>query len=131
MFHQLQAQGSNLSGANFTGAQMAEANFQGADLGGACLVGANLLGAAIDNSTNLKDAIFCRTLMPDGSLNDSGCDQGTPCCPAPAICQGDACAGDDPCQLHKIDDLCTGDWIPFPNHCCPPWCARRPWPLRL
>jgi hypothetical protein len=81
--------GSQFSGANFTGAQMAGANFQGADLGGACLVGANLLDAAIDSSTNLKDAMFCHTVMPDGSRNDRDCDRGTHCCPSP--CQDNQC----------------------------------------
>ncbi|MCC7021284.1 MAG: hypothetical protein IT338_00570, partial [Thermomicrobiales bacterium] len=26
-------------------------------------------------------AIFCRTTMPNGSRNDTGCAKGTPCCP--------------------------------------------------
>ncbi|MGH3803103.1 MAG: pentapeptide repeat-containing protein, partial [Pseudonocardiaceae bacterium] len=90
-FFELNAQGSNLSQANFTDAQMAGANFQGADLGGACLVGANLLGAVIDASTNLRGAVYCRTLMPDGTFNDRDCGQGSRCCPAPLNCEGDLC----------------------------------------
>ena len=80
-------QGANFSHANFTGAELAGANLQGADLGGACLVGANLLGADLAGA-NLKGAIFCQTLMPDGSFNDQDCGQGTRCCPAPIINEG-------------------------------------------
>jgi hypothetical protein len=86
-FFERAVQGSNLSQANFTGAEMAGANLQGADLGGACLVGANLLGADLAGA-NLDGAIFCRTLMPDGSFNDQDCGQGTRCCPAPVSSDG-------------------------------------------
>ncbi|MGH2615344.1 MAG: pentapeptide repeat-containing protein [Thermomicrobiales bacterium] len=73
--------GANLGSANFGDATLTNANFQGANLGKACLVDANLAGAIIDNSTNLFQAVFCRTTMPDGSINDSGCNRGTVCCP--------------------------------------------------
>jgi hypothetical protein len=111
-FFQRNAQGANLSHTNFTDAQMAEANFQGADLGGACLVGANLLEAVIDNSTSLKNAIFCHTLMPDGATNDSGCGKGTRCCPTPGpICR--TCADD---CLGSINDICNAFGT---RRCCP------------
>jgi hypothetical protein len=94
-FHQRDVRGADLSGANLTGAQLSEANLQGVDLGGACLVGANLLAATIDSSTNVKDAIFCHTLMPDGSVNDHDCGKGTDCCPTPEAncrtCEGAQC----------------------------------------
>jgi hypothetical protein len=120
-FFELEAQGSNLSHANFTEAQLAGANLQGADLGGACLVGANLLDAVIDNSTNLKGAIFCQTLMPDGSFNDSGCEQDTRCCPTPPVCEaGEVCPV--ACADHQ-GATCSVFNFPFPNCCRPFMCT--------
>jgi uncharacterized protein YjbI with pentapeptide repeats len=69
--------GANLSNSNFTGAQLAKANFRGANLSGACLVGASLADAKLGGSVNLHNAVYCRTLMPDGSINDQDCDKGT------------------------------------------------------
>jgi uncharacterized protein YjbI with pentapeptide repeats len=40
---------------------------KGAVLSGTNLKGANMEGAKLD------DAKFCKTVMPDGSINDSGC----------------------------------------------------------
>ena len=66
--------GANLSGANLTGADLG-----GANLNGACIVDADLSGANMQGVT-AEHAIFCRTRMPDGSTNNSGCDHGTRCC---------------------------------------------------
>jgi uncharacterized protein YjbI with pentapeptide repeats len=43
-----------------------------ANLKGALLVGTNLKGAKMDDA-KLDDAKFCKTVMPDGAVNDSGC----------------------------------------------------------
>jgi hypothetical protein len=71
----------NLSRANLRGADLTGVNFTRANLSGACLVDANFFGATFTNSTNLYNAIFCRTIMPDGSVNNSGCGSATACCP--------------------------------------------------
>jgi hypothetical protein len=113
-FFELEAQGSNLSHANFTDAQMAGANFQGANLGNACLVGSNLLGAAIDAATNVQDAVFCRTLMPDGSFNDRDCGKGSRCCPAPFSCVGERC----PATCIDAPNAQCSLSIPY-GGCCP------------
>jgi hypothetical protein len=81
-FVDLDVQGAILNGANFTDADASGTNFHGVLLKGACFVGADLFGATIDESTLLEGAIFCNTTMPDGSLNNTGCNQGTACCPA-------------------------------------------------
>jgi hypothetical protein len=74
--------GANLHMANLTNAYLREANLTGADLGAAVLLNANMKGAVLIGA-NLKDAKmdgakmdeakFCKTTMPDGSVNDSGC----------------------------------------------------------
>jgi hypothetical protein len=102
-------QGSSFHGANLAGAQMAQANLQGVDLGGACLVGANLLDADLAGA-NLDGAIFCHTTMPDGTTNDSGCGQGTRCCPTG--CQGELCPTE---CIHDINRVCSI----FGTPCCP------------
>jgi uncharacterized protein YjbI with pentapeptide repeats len=58
---------ANLVGAVLTRANLSRANLGGVDLGRANLSGANLSGA------NLTDALFCRTTMPDGSINNRDC----------------------------------------------------------
>jgi hypothetical protein len=88
------ARGSNLSNANFRDADAYGADFRGANLSGACFVDASLYGAKLGASVNLHGAVFCRTVMPDGSIDDSGCDNGTPCCPTDAPPpQGGTCRG--------------------------------------
>lgn len=107
--------GANLGQANFTNANASGANFQAANLGQACLVDANLTGAKINASTNLGGAIFCRTIMPDTSVNNSGCFSGTRCCPT---CEQDAqCgAGAVCCNGNcKIGDCCTNADCDDPN----------------
>ena len=52
--------------------ECAECNLEGADLRNADLYGANLRNANL-NSATMKGAILCNTIMPDGSVIDSGC----------------------------------------------------------
>lgn len=107
-FFERDVRGSNLSHGNFTGAQLAKADFRGANLSGGCFVDANLLEAKLGSSVNLGNAIFCRTLMPDGSINDRDCDKGTACCPT--VCQGPDC--EDTCR--EVLEPCTIIFSP----CC-------------
>jgi len=67
-------QNANLRGANLTGADLNGANLTGADLNGANLNGADLSNAKFLNADILwikhnNRTVFCRTTMPDGSLN--------------------------------------------------------------
>jgi hypothetical protein len=101
--------GANLSKSNFTGAQLPGADFRGANLSRACLVGANLLDAKLGASVNLRKAVFCGTLMPDGSRNDRDCEQGTACCPTG--CEGGECG--DGCV--GFNQVCS---ILSPLRCC-------------
>jgi len=69
--------GANLSGANLSGAYLRKADLRKADLTETSLVGAdlreaNLTGANLSNS-KLAAARFCKTVMPDGSLNNKNC----------------------------------------------------------
>jgi len=92
-FIEQDVRGSNLSNANFTDTDAWGADFRGANLSGACFVNATLLDAKLGNSVNLDKAIFCHTIMPDGSIDDSGCDKATACCPTAPPPQGDTCRG--------------------------------------
>jgi len=58
---------TNCRNAIFKGANMQFAKLIGADLTNADLAGANMNGA------HTRDAIFCNTTMPDGTINNSGC----------------------------------------------------------
>jgi hypothetical protein len=80
VFRNKDVRGSNLSNANFYNADLTGADFRGANLSGGCFINANLTGAKLGSSVNLKDAVFCRTTMPDGTIDNSGCDGDTPCC---------------------------------------------------
>ena len=68
---------SDLTKVNLTGANLTEARLDGANLTGASLKEANLTDAVL-MGVNLDGADttggrFCRTIMPDGSENNSGC----------------------------------------------------------
>ena len=75
--------GANLRRANFMrtelkyakliGADLRFANFTWADLYQADFTNANLSGALLAESRNLSEAIFCRTVMPDGAVSNLNC----------------------------------------------------------
>lgn len=91
----LDCTGCNISRANLRGANLSGANLTRANLSGSCLVNATLSGATIANNTNLANAVFCNTVMPDGSINNSGCGNGTTCCDTclPSTCAQTCCSG--------------------------------------
>ena len=64
---------TNLRQADLRYSNLSHANFIWANLSGADLRGATLLDAIISESRNLDEAIFCKTIMPDGRLNNSNC----------------------------------------------------------
>ncbi len=72
--------GCNAGGISLIGGDASGANFRGANLGNACLIDADLTNAKFNGGTNLSGTLFCRTTMPDGSVNNSGCDRDTRCC---------------------------------------------------
>ena len=75
--------GANLRRANFMrtelkyakliGADLRSANFTWADLYQANFTNANLSGALLAESRNLSEAIFFRTVMPDGAVSNLNC----------------------------------------------------------
>jgi hypothetical protein len=111
----------NGSNANFRGVNFNGANLSDANLSSACLVEANLTGANLTR-TNLGHAIRCRTVMPNGEIDDSGCGSATSCCPTcsepgkacgtgigggccgNAICAGGVCAGCPAVTPHRCSD---------------------------
>ncbi len=65
--------GANLYKASLTGADLREADLREADLNEADLRGANLHGADL-RGANLRGATFCKTTMPDGTINNNDCE---------------------------------------------------------
>jgi len=63
---------ANLSGAYLTEANLIKAGLSEADLSGADLSGANLEAANLSGAS-LERVKFCRTTMPDGTLNNRDC----------------------------------------------------------
>lgn len=110
------ASGSQLSRTSFRGSDLSGADLQGSDLGGACLVGANLEGAKLGPSVDLDGAIFCNTVMPDGSRNDSGCEETTACCPP---LETDCPNADIDCYMTDDQNVCLTLINGFPSvgHC--------------
>ena len=101
------------------------ANLTKANLSGACLVDATLSGATVTNNTNMYNAIFCRTTMPDGSINNSGCSSGTPCCPtcdAAHLCPSGCCnTAAGTCGVCPSGSTCGGGNPGIPGFCgCTP-----------
>lgn len=111
----LDCTGCNLSRTNLNGATFSGANFTRANLSGSCLVDADFTGATFANNTNLYNAIFCNTTMPDGNINNSGCGSGTACC-STCIQAGDACGagiGGACCDATQCTNGLCGDPGPF------------------
>ena len=108
----------NLSYANLRGVDATGANFTRANLSYACLVDADLTGATIASTTNLSFAIFCRTTMPNGNVNNSGCNKGTDCCPTCNRGFGQSCGA--PGQVCCNGFVCQGNTCVCPvgqTHC--------------
>ncbi len=64
---------TGLKDAFLVGADLRFANFTWADLYGTDFTDANLYGASLSGSRNLSQAIFCRTVMPDGTVSNLHC----------------------------------------------------------
>ncbi len=125
----------NISRANLRGANLSGVNLTAANLSGSCLIDANLTGAIIANTTNLYNAIFCNTTMPNGSVNNSGCESGTTCCSTctPTTCQNlgkscgewpDGCDGTLQCGSCGTGQLCDDGACPACDVCAS-GCAHR------
>jgi hypothetical protein len=112
--------GANLGGANFTGAILTNANFSNANLDKTCFVDADLTGARVSGAST-GAAIFCRTTMPDGSRNDSGCGRGTNCCPT---CDGPCPSGQHCCGNGECRECCSGAQCPS-RVCCRGSCCAE------
>ncbi len=120
----LNCTGCNISRANLRGADLRGANLTRANLSGSCLTNADLTGAIIANTTNLYNAIFCNTTMPDGSINNSSCGSVTACCPGPCLpdCAEKACGADDGCGGICQTESCTNGQICCNGTCCDGCC---------
>jgi hypothetical protein len=59
--------GANLRDANFAGGDLRNADLSGEDLSGANLFKANLTGV------RLQSVKLCKTTMPNGSIDNTGC----------------------------------------------------------
>jgi len=64
--------GADLSNANFRGTNLHQSSLYEANMSGADLTEADLSFADMDDAVT-DGAIFCRTTMPDTSVNNSGC----------------------------------------------------------
>jgi hypothetical protein len=80
LFRNRDVRGANLSRSSFRGADLRGADLRGTNLSGACFTGASLEGAKLGASVNRHGAIFCNTVMPDGSNDGSGCAKTSACC---------------------------------------------------
>ena len=128
----LNCTGCNLSRANLRGATFSGTNFTKANLSGACLVDADFTGATFANTTNLSNAIFCNTTMPDGSVNDSGLARaGRPAAPtcAAATCQslGKRCGGSVPGWLWRHASAVEDALVVATSLCCAGSCLSTTW----
>ena len=114
------------------GRASAAPSLDGSTWGDACLFGADFTGADLGGDLTLFDnALFCGTVMPDGSVNDRDCDRGHRLLPSGAgrrracqsagrlrrpACQTKACTNGQ-CAYTVVADgsspngLCAG-------HCC-------------
>ena len=65
---------ARLPGVNLTGADLTEADFTGAIFSFDGSADRTAMGSGVDLLTGVE-ATLCRTIMPDGTINNSGCPQ--------------------------------------------------------
>jgi uncharacterized protein YjbI with pentapeptide repeats len=75
--------GINLHGAKLSRAMVANADLRGANVSGAHLAGADFsfsnltdasfIGATVSAATTFFEVTYCRTVMPDGTVNNANC----------------------------------------------------------
>jgi hypothetical protein len=116
---------ANLAHANLSNINAMRADLRGADLRGACIVESILFEAQL-GTAKLDGAIFCNTVMPDGTINTSGCEQATSCCPA---CVSGECPPQKTCA--PLGNICTltlwGDACCPNTYCAPPIPSKYFW----
>ena len=97
---------SNFSRANLRGSNLTNATLTGSNLTNACLVDADFTGANL-SGVNAAGAVMCRTKMPNGAPNNSGCGLGSECCP---VCdEAHACANGQRCCAGRcVSAQCCG-----------------------
>jgi hypothetical protein len=83
--------GANLTGATFRVATFSKVNFSGANLAGVDLTGANIA------DTDFSGATFCRTVQPDGRLDNRDCDICENVCGVCKDCDDKDCTAPDCC----------------------------------
>ncbi|MGH2616226.1 MAG: pentapeptide repeat-containing protein [Thermomicrobiales bacterium] len=105
-------QGASFRDANLRGADLEDSDLSGASFRDACLVGATFFGANVDGA-HFGGAIFCSTTLSDGTVDNSGCDDGTNCCPTDGCFDGVECEGtccEFPCSCVEA--------VPGPGDAC-------------
>ena len=121
--------GKNLSGSQLSGAQFTSANLCGADLSGTDLASTDFTSAVLTRAdlrgTNLPkaivaDAVFCRTRLPDGRLDNSGCPPGT----GDVCCDDADCAGGRVCSAQRC--VCPDGTVELANGSCAILCGQCP-----
>ena len=120
-------QGASFRESNLRGAFLALGDFSGASFRDACLAGADFFEAIIDGA-DFRGAILCNTLMPDDTVDNSGCDAVTDCCSSCRFvgesCDestaGDCCSGN--CNDGTCFPECVKDTDCFEGNVC---CSGR------
>ena len=97
-------QGASFRSAGLRNAYLDYSDVSGASFRDACLNRTSFLGANIDGA-DFRGAFLCDTQMPDGSIDDSGCDNLPDCCP-PCIFAGKPCG--DGIFGECCDSVCDG-----------------------
>lgn len=117
-------QGASFRESNLRGAFLAITDFSGASFRDACLAGADFFEAIIDGA-DFRGAILCNTLLPDDTVDNSGCDAVTDCC-SPCRFVGESCdesTAGDCCSGNCIDGTCFPECVkdidcPGGDVCC-------------
>jgi hypothetical protein len=107
-WHSAMLRGAKFVDANLCGADLHSAHLRGADFTGANLTRANLKSSSRGAKTD--GAIRCRTIMPDGTRDDTGCTGGPVCCTDADCGERQTCTG-NACR-------CQSGFVRLPNGSC-------------
>jgi hypothetical protein len=106
----------DFSGANLTNVTFRVATFSKVDFSGADLTGADFTGATFAD-TDFAGAIFCRTIQPNGNVDNSDCDICDNACGLCADCDDEDCTPPDCCPNPEGPGGICVDTDTDPLHC--------------
>ena len=107
---------TDFSGADFTGVSLRQSTVSKSSFSGVDFTRADLTGSTF-NEVDFSGAVFCRTIRPDGSVDDRDCDACDNACGFCEDCGDEDCAPPTCCADPETGDGVCTDTDTDPDNC--------------